>query len=165
MVKTCSRPQTKGSENYSGKQNRKREPPKLQVRVRILQLLQFVEYQGISNLMPLFLNTMLINRFLREQGFIFVNNVDPRYLKALVNLGSYPIVMYIDKNTRLPKIFYQCNISHINLSHIFCHEICTVSDIKKILLILQKVLRVNTLTYISPFYIQSVLIDQYNVNK
>lgn len=117
--------------------------------------------------MPLFyyINTMLVNRFLREQGFIFVNNVDPRYLKTLVNLGSYPIVMYIDKNTRLPKIFYQYNISHINLSHIFCHEICTISDIKKILLILQKILRVNTLTYVSPFYIQSVLIDQYNVNK
>lgn len=107
---------------------------------------------------------MLINRVLREQGFIFVNNVDPIYLRALVSLGSYPIVMYIDKDTRLPKIFHQYNISHIS-SYIFRHDTCTISEIKKILLVLREALRFATLTYVSPTYIQSALIVKYNANK
>lgn len=39
---------------------------------------------------------MLINRKLRELGYMFATRVDPEYLVAMKNLGLNPIVMFND---------------------------------------------------------------------
>lgn len=49
--------------------------------------------------MPLFcyINTILVNRILRESRYIFTNNIDIYYLKLLSDLGSFPIITGIKK--------------------------------------------------------------------
>lgn len=101
---------------------------------------------------------MLINRILREHGYIFVNNTDPKYLKMLIDLGSYPIVMYIDykAHIRKPFIIYNTNDMDLIYQNVFNYDCCTVSDIKRILSILYREKNVH-LTVINPFYFHVTL--------
>lgn len=101
---------------------------------------------------------MLINRILREHGYVFVNNVDLRYLKMLVDLGAYPIIIHMDNktHTRTPVII--CGVDDISSKYwnLFDYDCCTTSDIKQILSILQREASIR-LTIINPFYFQATL--------
>lgn len=97
--------------------------------------------------MPLFcyINTMLVNRILRESRYIFTNNIDIYYLKLLSDLGSFPIITGIKKdNIRHFKIIREIDFKELE-NHIFNYEICSISDIKKILYTLKYVKNINTL--------------------
>lgn len=50
---------------------------------------------------------MLINRWLRDKGYIFVQNANPLYIKLLIDLGSHPIFIYIRNNTKSIYIGYK----------------------------------------------------------
>lgn len=110
--------------------------------------------------MPLFyyINVMLINRILRARGYIFTNNIDPRYLKMLVDLGSYPIIMYVDHKAhiKIPVIIYETNKISSKDWNIMNYDCCTVSNIKQILSILKREANIQ-LTIINPFYFQATL--------
>lgn len=110
--------------------------------------------------MPLFyyINTMLINRILRAHGYIFTNNVDPRYLKMLVDLGSYPIIMYVDHKAHIktPIIIYETNRLSLKDWNIMNYDCCTVSNIKQILSVLKREANIQ-LAIINPFYFQATL--------
>lgn len=41
---------------------------------------------------------MLINRLLRDSGYIFIQNVDPLYIKMIIDIGSYPIFTYTHRS-------------------------------------------------------------------
>lgn len=84
---------------------------------------------------------MLINRWLRDKGYIFVQNANPLYIKLLIDLGSHPIFIYIRNNTKSIYIGYKWdNTAYIKGEHdlfysqyldsIFNFDICTISDIK-----------------------------------
>ena len=94
--------------------------------------------------MPLFcyINTMLINRILRERGCVFVNNIDPKYLKMLIDLGSYPIIIKIQNDQRHFIFVEQRDLKYIQLN-LFDFCCCTVLDIKRLLFFLKTISSTN----------------------
>ena len=81
---------------------------------------------------------MLITRNLKQAGFIFPNNVDIRYLKLLVDLGSIPFVIKIQSNKRIP-----IGVLNRRLC-MFEYDPCSIIDVKNIIqIITEKYLRVK----------------------
>lgn len=87
---------------------------------------------------------MLTNRLLRNSGYIFIQNVDPLYIKMIIDIGSYPIFTYIHNNCRYiytGDIFNKHNCIRkgydvVYAPHkcsLFNFSSCTISDIKYIL--------------------------------
>lgn len=102
---------------------------------------------------------MLINRILRESGYIFTNNVDVKYLKLLIDLGSYPIIIDITNNTRYFRIVGIIDLKYLE-NNIFNYERCSISDIKKILYTLKYVRNINALIQF-PYILQLHLNANY----
>lgn len=67
---------------------------------------------------------MLINRLLRDNGYIFIQNVDPLYIKMIIDIGSYPIFTYTHRSHKS---------IYIGSKLVFNFGVCTVSDIKYVL--------------------------------
>lgn len=88
---------------------------------------------------------MLITRNLKQAGFIFPNNVDIRYLKLLVDLGSIPFVIKIQSNKRIPIILTNEPIGVLNRRLcMFEYDPCSIRDVKNIIqIITEKYLRVK----------------------
>ena len=88
---------------------------------------------------------MLITRNLKQAGFIFSNNVDIRYLKLLVDLGSIPFVEKIQSNKRIPTILTNKPVNGPNRrSYMFEYDPCSIGDIKNIIqMINEKYLKVK----------------------
>ena len=78
---------------------------------------------------------MMINRWLRERGYIFVNNVNPDYLNLLIDLGSYPVITRIENNKRIPTIITKKSFNSKIKEKLFKCETCNISDIKELLLL------------------------------
>lgn len=93
----------------------------------------------------LFFNIMLITRALKQAGFIFSNNVDPKYLKLLVDLGSVPFVIKVQSGKRIPIILVNKPIMVANrIPYMFEYDPCSIRDIKNIIqIIIAKYLKVK----------------------
>lgn len=103
---------------------------------------------------------MLINRILREHGYIFTNNIDIRYLKLLLDLGSFPIITGIKKdNIRYFRIVRRMDLKQLE-NHIFDYEICSISDIKKVLHSLKYVKNISALVQL-PYVLEVHLNRNY----
>lgn len=103
---------------------------------------------------------MLINRILRENGYIFTNNIDIRYLKLLLDLGSFPIITGIKKdNTRYFRIISTVDLKYLE-NNIFNYEHCSISDIKRILYTLKYTKNINNLLQF-PYMLQIHLNSNY----
>lgn len=88
---------------------------------------------------------MLINRVLREHGYIFSNNIDIPYLKLLIDLGSYPIITSIRKdNVRYFRVIETADLKYL-ANYIFNYERCSIADIKEILYTLKCSKDINAL--------------------
>ena len=85
---------------------------------------------------------MLVNRLLRESGYMFMSNIDLRYLKMLVNLGSCPIIIKIQNNQRYFSFIEERDLKYIQ-SDIFNYCGCTIQDIKRLLYFLKTIPSTN----------------------
>lgn len=101
---------------------------------------------------------MLINRILRERGCVFVNNIDPKYLKMLIDLGSCPIIIKIQNNQRYFIFVEQRDLKYIQLN-LFDFCCCTVLDIKRLLFFLKTIPSTNIM-----FWHLSSLQSEINYN-
>lgn len=78
---------------------------------------------------------MLVNKLLSENGYLFVNNVHPEYLRMLIELGSKPIVIQIINDKRVP-IVLDLKYHKVNMNckdYLFQYDPCTITEIKDIL--------------------------------
>lgn len=74
---------------------------------------------------------LLINKKLSELGYIFVKNVNPEYLRSLVNIGCIPVVIYrYHNNRRIVLIYKSVQLGYFDISAL---DICTIKDIKRVL--------------------------------
>ena len=74
---------------------------------------------------------MLINRKIREAGYIFATSLDINYLKAMKNLGLKPIIKYNDpKETGWKLVAILDIIEKANKTDLFRLDLCTKKDIK-----------------------------------
>lgn len=62
---------------------------------------------------------MLLNKLLINNGYIFIKNVNPSYIKTLVALGSKPIFVCIKDNKRII-----CIADRINVKYWFSISYC-----------------------------------------
>lgn len=63
---------------------------------------------------------------------IFVDNLDLKYLKMLVDLGSYPVVILVEQNQRYVIFIDESILKYIQFdTYNFC--CCTILDIKILL--------------------------------
>lgn len=89
---------------------------------------------------------MLINRLLRDNDYIFIQNVDPLYIKMIIDIGSYPIFIYTHRSHKSIYIGSKlddysfligeecCNLIYNSHNYpLFNFGVCTVSDIKYVL--------------------------------
>ena len=74
---------------------------------------------------------MLINRKIREAGYIFATSLDINYLKAMKNLGLKPIIKYNSPKETGWRLVAIIDIREkANKTDLFRLDLCTKKDIK-----------------------------------
>ena len=101
---------------------------------------------------------MLINKLIIEYKYMFVRSTDPKYLKYIMDLGMFPLVVNCTNNT----VTYLCYISlgcvcdcrwNIGLPNNI--RPLTISEIKNILIFVSAKMRIYKEDY--KFYLKQII--------
>lgn len=72
---------------------------------------------------------MLINRLLRDSGYIFIQNVDPLYIKMIIDIGSYPIFTYTHRSHKSIYIGSKLDDYSFLIGEECCNLLCTLINV------------------------------------